>query len=218
MKNIKAAIFDLDGTLVDSMWVWEKIDYDYLKERGYSVPLDIKDKITHLSFEETAIYFKKTFNLDDSLDDIMNEWNTMAYIHYAENVKLKEGALDFLNKLKSSGIKIGLATSNSIPLLEITLKNNNIYSYFDCITTTSEVTRGKDNPDVYLLTAKKLGVSPKDCVVFEDIVLAIIGAKAASMKTVAVYDKASEHNKNELINLADKYISNYNEIIELIPS
>lgn len=218
MKNIKAAIFDLDGTLVDSMWVWEKIDYDYLKERGYSVPLDIKDKITHLSFEETAIYFKKTFNLDDSLDDIMNEWNTMAYIHYAENVKLKEGALDFLNKLKSSGIKIGLATSNSIPLLEITLKNNNIYSYFDCITTTSEVTRGKDNPDVYLLTAKKLGVSPKDCVVFEDIVPAIIGAKAASMKTVAVYDKASEHNKNELINLADKYISNYNEIIELIPS
>lgn len=218
MKNMKAAIFDLDGTLVDSMWVWEKIDNDYLKERGHSVPLDIKDKITHLSFEETAIYFKKTFNLDDSLDDIINEWNTMAYIHYAENVKLKEGALDFLNKLKASGIKIGLATSNSIPLLEITLKNNNIYSYFDCITTTSEVTRGKDNPDVYLLTAKKLGVSPKDCVVFEDIVPAIIGAKAASMKTVAVYDKASEHNKNELINLADKYISNYNEIIELIPS
>lgn len=218
MNNIRAAIFDLDGTLVDSMWVWERIDEEYLKERGHAVPTNIKDKITHLSFEETALYFKETFNLEDSLETIMNDWHNMAYTHYSENVNLKEGALDFLMKLKSSGIKIGLATSNSVPLLEATLKNNNIYSYFDSITTTSEVARGKDNPDIYLLAAKRLGVDPSHCVVFEDIVPAVIGAKAASMKTVAVYDKASEHDKDKLIKLADKYIVNYNEIIELIPS
>lgn len=218
MNTMRAAIFDLDGTLVDSMWVWERIDEEYLKERGHAVPTNIKDKITHLSFEETALYFKKTFNLEDSLETIINDWHNMAYIHYSENVTLKEGALDFLIKLKSSGIKIGLATSNSVPLLEATLKNNNIYSYFDSITTTSEVSRGKDNPDIYLLAAKRLGVDPSHCVVFEDIVPAIIGAKAASMKTVAVYDKASEHDKDKLIKLADKYIVNYNEIIELIPS
>jgi len=218
MNNMRAAIFDLDGTLVDSMWVWEKIDEEYLKERGHAVPPNIKDKITHLSFEETALYFKETFNLEDSLETIMNDWHNMAYSHYSENVYLKEGALDFLIKLKSSGIKIGLATSNSVPLLEATLKNNNIYSYFDSITTTSEVSHGKDNPDIYLLAAKRLGVDPSHCVVFEDIVPAVIGAKAASMKTVAVYDKASEHDKDELIKLADKYIVNYNEIIDLIPS
>lgn len=218
MNNIKAAIFDLDGTLVDSMWVWEKIDNEYLKEKGHAVPLDIKDKITHLSFEKTAIYFKETFNLEDSLEDIMNDWNNMAYKYYSEKVFLKEGALDFLKKLKSSGIKIGLATSNSVPLLEATLKSNNIYSYFDSITTTSEVTRGKDNPDIYLLAAKKMGVHPSQCIVFEDIVPAVLGAKAANMQTVAVYDKSSANNKDELINLADKYILNFNDIIKLIPA
>lgn len=216
MKNIKAAIFDLDGTLVDSMWVWEQIDIDYLTKKGHAVPLNLKDKINHLSFNQTAMYFKETFNIEDSLDTIMNDWHTMAYTHYSKNIVLKDGALEFLKKLKSKKIKIGLATSNSVPLLEATLKNNNIYSYFDSITTTSEVSRGKDHPDVYLLSASRLGVEPCDCAVFEDIVPAIIGAKAANMKTIAIYDKAAEHNKEELINLADKYIINYNEIIDLI--
>ncbi len=217
MHNIKAAIFDLDGTLVDSMWVWEEIDKEYLKEKGHSVPLNLKDKINHLSFNETALYFKEAFSLEDSLETIMKDWTTMAYIHYSQNIHLKEGALDFLKKLKSSGIKIGLATSNSVTLLEAVLKNNNIYSYFDCITTTDEVANGKDNPDVYLLAAERLGVHPSQCVVFEDIIPAIIGAKAANMKTIAIFDKAAEHNRDELINLADKYILSYNEIIEFVP-
>lgn len=217
MHNIKAAIFDLDGTLVDSMWVWDQIDKEYLKERGHSVPLNLKDKINHLSFNQTAMYFKDAFRLEDSLETIMNDWTTMAYTHYSQSISLKEGALDFLKKLKSSGIKIGLATSNSVTLLEAVLRNNNIYSYFDCITTTSEVAHGKDKPDVYLLAAERLGVDPSLCIVFEDIVPAIIGAKAANMKTIAIFDKAAEHNRDELIALADKYILNYNEIIELIP-
>lgn len=216
MQNIKAAIFDLDGTLVDSMWVWEEIDIAYLKRKGHAVPLDLKNNITHLSFAQTALYFKETFKLDDSLETIMNDWNTMAYTHYSTTIKLKDGALDFLKKLKSRGIKIGLATSNSVPLLEATLKSNNIYSYFDSITTTSEVSRGKNEPDVYLLAAKKLGIDPSDCVVFEDIVPAVIGAKAANMKTIAIYDKLAEDSKNELIRLADNYILNFNEIIDLI--
>lgn len=218
MKNIKGVIFDLDGTLVDSMWVWEKIDKDYLEKHGHAVPLNLKDSINHLSFEETARYFKDTFNLKDSIDTIINDWTTMAYHHYSENIFLKDGALDFLKKLKSLGIKIGLATSNSLPLLEVVLKNNNIYSYFDSITTTSEVSRGKDNPDVYLLAAKKLGINPYDCVVFEDIIPAIIGAKAANMKTVAIYDTYAENDRSSLISLADYYIINYNEVINLLPT
>lgn len=217
MNNIKAAIFDLDGTLVDSMWVWEQIDIDYLKKKGHIVPLNLKDKINHLSFNQTAMYFKEEFNLDDSIETIMSDWNTMAYVHYSKNITLKEGALEFLKRLKSSGIKIGLATSNSVILLEAVLKNNNIYSYFDSITTTSEVSRGKDKPDVYLLAAEKLGITPTNCVVFEDIVPAVIGAKAANMKTIAIYDEAAKHDKNTLINLADKYINNYNDIIDSIP-
>ncbi|CUP03687.1 phosphatase [Clostridium disporicum] len=213
MNTIKAAIFDLDGTLVDSMWVWEQIDIDFLKSKGYTPPKDLKDDITHLTFRQTAEYFKDRFNLSDSIDEITDTWNNMAYDFYSSKVKLKEGVIPFFNKLKSLNIKIGLATSNSLPLLEATLKNNGIYHLFDAITVTDEVKKSKENPDVYLLCANKLNVSPKNCVVFEDIIAAVNGAKLAGMKVIGIYDKASEDQKEILTQTCDRYILNYNELI-----
>lgn len=216
LKDIKAAIFDMDGTLVDSMWVWGKIDVDYLAERNLPLPEDLRGDIEHLSFDETAKYFKDRFNLPDSIDEIKNCWNNMAIYEYTHEVKLKPGADKFLCLLKSKGIKIGLATSNCNMLLEAALKQNGIFEYFDCITTTNEVNHGKDHPDVYLLTAKKLGVSPENCIVFEDILPAIMGAKSAGMKVVGVHDAYSEHQKDDILKLADKYITHYNELIEAV--
>lgn len=213
MNNIKAAIFDLDGTLVDSMWVWEQIDIDFLSSRGVTPPKNLKDEITHLTFRQTAQYFKDKFNLNDNIDDIVDCWNSMAYKYYANDVKLKEGVIPFLNKLKELNIKIGLATSNSIPLLEATLKNTGIYDLFDSITVTDEVKKSKNNPDVYLLAANKLNVSPKDCVVFEDIIEAVKGARLAGMKVIGVYDDHSADQKSILIENCDKYILSYNDLI-----
>lgn len=213
MNNIKAAIFDLDGTLVDSMWVWSQIDIDYLTSKGHSVPSNLNDEITHLSFTQTAEYFKNRFSISDSIDTIMNTWNEMAYNHYKDNVKLKDNALEFLNKLKASGIKIGLATSNSIPLLEATLKSNNAYHLFDSITVTDEVKKSKNNPDIYLLAAQKLNVKPENCIVFEDIIAAARGAKLAGMKVIGVYDEHSKHQESILKEECDKYIYNYNELL-----
>ena len=213
MNTIKAAIFDLDGTLVDSMWVWEQIDIDFLKSKGYTPPKDLKDDITHLTFRQTAEYFKDRFNLSDSIDEITDTWNNLAYDFYSSKVKLKDGVIPFFNKLKSLNIKIGLATSNSLPLLEATLKNNGIYHLFDAITVTDEVKKSKENPDVYLLCANKLNVSPKNCVVFEDIIAAVNGAKLAGMKVIGIYDKASEDQKEILTQTCDRYILNYNELI-----
>ena len=213
LNNIKAAIFDLDGTLVDSMWVWSQIDVDYLKEKGYSMPKNLRSEIVHLSFSQTAVYFKEKFNLDDSIEKISKDWHDMAFDHYSNNVKLKLGVKDFLNNLKSSKIKIGLATSNSIPLLEACLKNNGIYDYFDSITTTDEVSNGKDCPDVYLLAANKLGINPKHCLVFEDILPAVQGAKAANMKVIAVKDDECLDSKEDLLKYADKYIHSFEELL-----
>ncbi|MDU2673231.1 MAG: HAD family phosphatase [Clostridium sp.] len=213
MNNIKAAIFDLDGTLVDSMWVWEQIDIDFLKSKGYTPPKDLKDDITHLTFNQTAEYFKNRFNLSDSIDEITDTWHNMAYSFYSSKVKLKPGVISFLNKLKSLDIKIGLATSNSIPLLEATLKNNGIYHLFDAITVTEEVKKSKENPDVYLLCANKLNVPPENCIVFEDIIAAVKGAKLAGMKVIGVYDKASEDQEELLSKACDKYIYDYNELV-----
>lgn len=213
LNNVKAAIFDLDGTLIDSMWVWEQIDIDYLSERNIDVPKNLNDEIGHLSFNQVAVYFKERFKLKDSLDEIKKCWSDMAYYHYSTDIKLKGGVIEFLDFLKKSNIKIGLATSNSRDLLEIVLKNNGIYDYFDAITITDEVSVGKHEPDVYLLASKKLGISPEECVVFEDIVQAVKGAKKAGMKVIGVEDSRSLDDKDEMLSLTDKFITDFREII-----
>lgn len=212
MYKTKAAIFDLDGTLIDSMWIWEKIDHDYLTSKGLAVPSNLKDEINHLSFKQTAYYFKNRFQLTESIEEILKTWNDIAYYHYSNNISLKEGAKELLDYLKSKNIKIALATSNSENLLTAALKYTNIYEYFDIITTTNEVDKNKSFPDVYLLTADKLGVSPNSCIVFEDILEAVRGAKLANMKVCAVYDKSAEYQRKELSLIADKYINNFRDM------
>lgn len=213
LKDITAVIFDLDGTLVDSMWVWDQIDEDYLSKKNIEVPKNLNSEIAHLSFNQVAKYFKKRFNLEDSLDDIKNSWNNMAYYHYSTDIKLKNGVKEFLDFLKSLNIKIALATSNSMNLLEAALKNNGIYEYFDSITLTDEVSVGKHEPDVYLLAAKKLGVDPKNCLVFEDIIQAVIGAKKAGMKVIAVEDTRSLSDKDKLLEASDEFITDFSELL-----
>lgn len=216
LTNIKAAIFDLDGTLIDSMWVWGKIDEDYFKNRNMVLPSNLKSQIEHLSFDDTAEYFRTNFGMLDTIEEIKKEWTDFAYVEYLNNVKLKAGVVEFLSLLKTLNIKIGLATSSSKALLEAVLQANGIYHYFDSITLTDEVSRGKSFPDVYLLAAKKLGVSPEECIVFEDILPAVKGAKAAGMKVVGVYDDFSKLDREDIINHADIYIIEYHEITTTI--
>lgn len=214
LNNIKGVIFDLDGTLVDSMGVWAKIDVDYLNNLGHEVPNNLKEEITHLGFKEVAKYFKKRFNIADSEEEIMKTWHDMAYIEYKENIKLKPGAREFLKQLKESNIKIALATSNSYPLLEVSLKSNGIFDLFDSITITGEVSRGKNFPDVYLLAAERLGLDPKDCAVFEDILPAVKGALSAGMKVFAVEDyTVSDEERTGIKKYAHEYIESFNDLL-----
>lgn len=215
-NNIKGAIFDMDGTIIDSMWVWSRIDKDYLKKRGTEVPSDLYDNIGHLSFNETAEYFKARFNLPDSVEDIQEEWNRMAFNEYSNNVKLKPGVKKFLTILKAKNIRISLATSNSLTLIEAALKNNDVYDLFDSITTTDEVKRNKNFPDIYLLAAKKLGLAPNQCIVFEDILPAVIGAKASGAKVIGVHDFYSRDQMKDIMEKADRYIFEYNELLEMM--
>jgi len=216
LNGIKAAIFDMDGTLIDSMGVWNKIDIDFLQKRGFKVPENLKSSIEHLTFIECAEYFKKNFVLQDTLQEIMAEWSEMAKNEYEYNIKLKPGVKEYLNLLKSLGIKISIATSNTLSLIEKVLKSNDIYCFFDSITTIEEVTRGKNFPDIYLLAAKKLGVLPKECIVFEDILPAVLGAKAAGMKVVGVNDAYSDYQQEDIMKHADKYIFEFYELMDVV--
>ncbi|MDO4536451.1 MAG: HAD family phosphatase [Clostridium perfringens] len=215
IENTKAMIFDLDGTLVDSMWLWDKIDTTYLNKLGIDKPSNLKKEITHLSFDKTAEYFKERFNIEDSVDKILETWYKMSYNEYTNNIKLKPGAKEFLEYVSSKGIKLGIATSNSMVLVETCLKSNGVFHLFDKITLTAEVSRDKRFPDVYLLAAKRLGVTPSDCIVFEDILPAICGAKSANMTVIAVDDiNTPLEDKPKIIEEASIIINDYNELLK----
>lgn len=210
--NIKCVIFDLDGTLADSLWVWRQIDIDYLNTFNLKPDKKLYDDIAHLSFEQCAHYFKNRFNIKDSIETIMKTWNDMSISHYKTDIKLKPGAYEFLKSLKTSGIKIALATSNSPDLFEPCLKNNNVYDFFDNFTTSDEVKCSKNSPDVYLKAAEKNNCLPEECVVFEDILTAVKSAKSAGMKVVAVYDSHSYDTEKSLAEASDKLIHSYENL------
>lgn len=213
LKNIEGAIFDLDGTLIDSMGIWEKIDYDFLNKRNLKVPQDLKDKIGTLTFEEGANFFKKNFKLKESQEEILKEWHNMVVKEYSHNIKLKNNVRDFLINLKNKGVKLAIATSNTPELTKLVLENNKILDLFDSITTISEVNRNKTFPDIYLLCAKKLKLPAEKCAVFEDILPAIKSAKTAKMKTIGIYDDSSKDDENKIKEIADYYIYDYKELI-----
>ena len=177
MKEFKGAIFDLDGTIIDSMDVWETIDIKFLEKRNITMPNDYIEKINSMSFEEVAKYTIERFNLNESVDSLIKEWNDMAIYEYSNNIKLKPNVKEYLVKLKKHDIKIGLATSSPKELYEPVLKNNKVYDYFDTFTSVDDVKRDKNYPDIYLYTAKKLGLYPNECIIFEDILIAINMAK-----------------------------------------
>lgn len=214
LDNIKGVIFDLDGTLVDSMWIWKQIDIEYLGERNIPMPEKLQNAIEGKSFYETAVYFKETFKLADSLDIIMDTWNDMAKSKYENEVMLKDGVGEFLQLLKKKGILMGIATSNSRILTETLLKKRGLVGYFGAIVTGCEIKKGKPEPDIYLTAAGKLGLNPKDCLVFEDLPFGILAGKRAGMKACAVDDEYSRPLWEEKLSLADYNIRSYREILE----
>lgn len=213
MFDFKAAIFDLDGTIIDSMYVWKKVDNDFLTQRGIPVTDEYTDTVRGMYFETAAEYTKAAYGLAESTEQIIRVWLEMARHEYEHNVRLKPFVKEYLTTLKQKGIRTALATSSNPYLLEPVLQHNGVYELFDAVCYTSEAGRNKSFPDVYLYAAGKLSVSPEECIVFEDIPEGISGANSAGMYTIAVYDKASEADESYLRQLADRYIYGFSEVM-----
>ena len=213
LRNIEAVLFDLDGSLIDSMWVWREIDIAYLAKFKIPMPERLQEEIEGMSFSETAAYFKDTFKLPDSLEQIMEDWTRMAWDQYTYRVPLKKGADVFIDYCLRTGIRLGIATSNSRELVENILKARNLIGYFDGIVTACDVSKGKPAPDVYLEAARRCGTAPEKCLVFEDIVPGILAGKAAGMRVCAVEDAYSAYQSREKRELADYYINDYFDVM-----
>lgn len=213
IENAKAVIFDMDGTLIDSMWIWRDIDVTFMEQRGLVFPPGFQKEFEGMNYRETAEYFKKKFDFPESPEQLMDIWSDMAFERYCTKVPLKKKAGEFLQKLKKEGKKLAIATSNDRRLCEACLKALNVLELFDVILASGDVEKGKPNPEIYLTAADKLKVLPKDCVAFEDIVNGIKAAKAAGMKVVAVDDLYSEYDRENKKNTADWFIYDYGELI-----
>ena len=209
----EAVIFDLDGTLVDSMWMWTDIDKEYLARFGYPFDKQIQREIEGMSIGETAVWFKERYHIPDSLEKIQSDWIRMSIDKYRNEVLLKPFAGEFLTFLKSRGIKTGIASSNAIYMVEACLDSLSVRDKFDIIATASEVERGKPFPDVYLHVARLLDADPAKCMVFEDIPAGIQAGKAAGMYVFAIHDAFSEELEEEKRKLADAYIRDYSELM-----
>lgn len=214
LNTFDAAIFDMDGTILDSLGIWEKIDYDFLeKKRGIKVPEDYVHAIAAMSYGEIARYTKERFNLPDTPEQLMQEWTDMATHEYANNIKLKPYVKEYIRYLKEHNKKIVLCTSSPVFFYEPALKNNGIYEFFDAFTNTCEAGEGKNSPKVYLLAAQKANVQKERCIVFEDIAPAAQCAKNAGMKVCGVYDERSRAHKEKLISICDYYINGFEELL-----
>jgi HAD superfamily hydrolase (TIGR01509 family) len=209
--DFDAAIFDLDGTLIDSMGVWKKIDVDFLAKRGLDVPPDYFMAIGSLGFMETANYTIERFALSESADDLMREWNEMAAFEYGNKIALKPHVREYLELLKARGIKLGIATSSPDELCYPALDNNNIRGFFGAICSAGDVARGKDFPDVFIHTAEELSVLPESCLVFDDILQAIKSAKLAGMFAWGVYDDSSKERWDEIKQAADGFLYDFKD-------
>lgn len=215
-NNIKAVLFDLDGTLIDSMWMWKDIDIEYLRRFGFEYTEDLQQMIEGMSFTETAIYFKERYSIPDSISQIQKDWNQMAWDKYCNEVPLKEGVLDFLKSLKKQGIKMGIATSNSRELVDLVITKLGIHDYFESVRTSCEVERGKPAPDIYLRVSRDLCVDASHCLVFEDVLAGVMAGKSAGMKVCGVYDPCSKEAKEAIITQADYYIHSYLEVLNML--
>jgi HAD superfamily hydrolase (TIGR01509 family) len=208
---MKACIFDLDGTLLDSMGLWLDIDIEFLERRGHVAPEDYAVCISSMSFSEAATYTIERFGLQDSVEGLLSEWNRMAAYAYGNTVQMKPYAKEYLLALLKRGVKLGIATSGVPELFEPALLNHGIYDWFDAICDAGEVGCGKSRPDIFLLAAKRLGFKPCDCTVFEDILAAVKSAKSAGMTVYGVYDGSSENDWEEIKQIADGVIYDFQD-------
>lgn len=213
-ENIKAVFFDMDGTIVDSMWMWKKIDIEFLGKHNIELPDNLQREIEGMSFSETTVYFKERFSLKESLEEIKKIWNNMAIDKYKNEVRLKKGVMPVLELLRDKGYKTGIATSNSMELALACLEANGIKKYFDAIVTGCDVGAGKPAPDIYLKNAEICNVLPKESLVFEDVVQGIEAGHNAGMRVCAVFDEYSVYIDEEKHRKADYYINDFNEVIK----
>ena len=205
MKNIKGAIFDIDGTVIDSMQTWDEVSEDFLKMRNITPPDDLRETLRQLGGYDIPLYFKDEFNISDSTEKIAMIIGEMIRNRLEFHTPLKEGAAQVLEMLKKLGIRICAATASEREYVVPALRRLGVIDYFERIFTCSEENTSKTCPEIYITSADFLGTDISETLVFEDALYAIKSAKRAGFPVIGLYDFSSDNQQDEIKDWSDFY-------------
>jgi len=210
---IKGVIFDLDGTLIDSMKIWTKIDRRLLRENGVeNIPPDISDRVRKMTIEESAQYFIDEFRLECTNEYIIKRIEELVRTEYEENIPLKPYAKEILDFLDEKGVPYGVATATYKGLAEAVLKRCGIRERIQFLLTEIEYPLGKNFPDIFLGGAKRLGSEPEEVLVVEDSLHCIETAAKVGFVTAGIYDEVSWNEQSLIADMADHYVRSLKEL------
>ena len=205
--KISGAIFDVDGTLLDSMSIWDTIGENYLRSIGYEPKENLNEVFKNMSLHQAACYYQSEYGVTLSIDQIMSAVSAMLEQYYRYEVSLKPGVEKLLERLHQNEVKICIATATDRYLVEAALERCRVLSYFGEIFTCNEVGHGKDEPHIFEAALHFLGTEKEETIVFDDALYAIRTAKEAGFPVAAVYD-SHEKAHTEIHALSDFYLEN----------
>ncbi|MFR0000898.1 MAG: HAD family hydrolase [Intestinibacter bartlettii] len=205
-KNKKLLIFDMDGTLLDSMGFWQNLGRRYLESKGKAPENNLEKIIESMTLKESASYFKTKYNLEEDVETIIKQVLDFIEDKYLNEIPLKKGVKDFLIKAHSNGYKMCILTTSEKSQAIGALKRTGVLDLFDAVYTDRDFDLSKKNPQIYIKTCEKMDELPSDTVVFEDALYAVESAKKAQCTVIAVYDEYSKCDWQNIKNIANSTI------------
>ena len=219
--KIKGAIFDMDGTLVDSLcfweYYWQNLGKKFKGVDDFKPSSDDDRKCRTMLLKDVVKVIKEGYGFTQSEDELFRFSTDFLRQFYQEIVKEKQGATKLLESLKQKGVKICLATATDMGNVKVAIKATGLEHFFDVVLSCGDIGKGKDQPDIYLKAIEELGVSPEEACVFEDSFVAIETAKSIGVKTVGIYDKYN-YGQDRLKASSDVYLEdgNLEKLISII--
>ena len=212
------AIFDMDGTIVDSMPFWDRLTEEYLETLDVTPEehLDLKDAVAQMSMREAAELFQQAMDLDKTPEEIVLEMGDLMDKHYQEDIQLRPGVKEFLEGMRSERIPMCVLTLRPAPLAYACLERLGVADYFEFIVCSDDVGIGKERPEIFAQTAFEFGVYPMETIVFEDSHYAARAAKEAGCTVVGIYEPTHAEQWPKMKRICDITIHNWEEAMELL--
>lgn len=217
--NIKAAIFDLDGTLIDSLMLWDVLwstfGEKYLNDKGFAPTREDDKLVRTLTLKDAMNRIHNVYHIGESGEELLADANRIMIDFYATSVKLKDGVREFLDCLMNNGVKMCIASATAPDLLSVAMEHCDLNKYFLKVFSCGAIGKGKDQPDVFLQTAEFLGEKLENIWVFEDSLVAIETVVKLGMPTVAIYDRYN-YGHDRMKEIATEYIADGETLLKIL--